>query len=721
MPETAAPGSAHRWKFLRLGGLDQVQLDTADDLRNLASLDQKLWVALGCPTKGLEIDARTLELLDTDKDGRVRAPDVIAAVQFCERRLKDLGDLLAEKEALPLSAIEERTPEGKALRGAARRILESLGKGAATEVTAADVADTSKVFANTLFNGDGVVTADSAGGGEVKQVILDAMATVGSVPDRSGQPGIDKAGLDAFFAELEAFEAWWVLGRGAEVQVLGAGTPAAADAVRAIRTKVDDYFTRAGLAALDARTNPWVGRTEAEIAALARGELSPASPEVVALPIARIAPGEPLPLATDLNPAWQGALAVLRRDAVVPVFGPDKSSLAAGEWEALKARLAPYEAWVASKKGLRVEKLGATRVSAILRSGGKAAVEALIEEDKAREAEATAVADVVRIVHYRRDLYRLLRNFVSFVDFYHPQRPAVFQAGTLYLDARACHLCVRVDDPGAHAALAAGSRMYIAYCECRRPGGESMKIAACFTQGDSDYLAAGRNGIFYDRSGRDWDATIVRVLDNPISIRQAVFAPYKKFVKMIEEQVAKFAAAKDKEGQARLGAVAERATGAATTGAPPKPEAVDVGKMVGIIAALGVGVGALGTFFGAFVSGFIGLQPWWAKGVAILGAMAAISGPAVVIAWLKLRQRTLGPLLDANGWAVNGRVLVNMALGMVLTDRASLPAGASRSLSDPYADRAARRRRVVFWLVVIAAAVALAVARHLGKWPFAPR
>src|SRR5512137_3195593 len=101
----------HRWRFHRLGGLDQVQLETAEDLRNLERLDQKLWVALACPVKGLEIDAATLALLDADGDGRVRAPEVIAAVRFCDERLRDLGDLLAGTPTLPLAAIREDTPE----------------------------------------------------------------------------------------------------------------------------------------------------------------------------------------------------------------------------------------------------------------------------------------------------------------------------------------------------------------------------------------------------------------------------------------------------------------------------------------------------------------------------------------------------------------------------------------------------------------------------------
>jgi hypothetical protein len=75
-------------------------------------------------------------------------------------------------------------------------------------------------------------------------------------------------------------------------------------------------------------------------------------------------------------------------------------------------------------------------------------------------------------------------------------------------------------------------------------------------------------------------------------------------------------------------------------------------------------------------------------------------------------------VLDGNGWAVNGRVAVNMPLGAVLTDRAVLPPGSTRSLQDPYVDAGARRRRIVLVLLAVAVVVALAVARWQHLWPF---
>jgi hypothetical protein len=722
-PGAAAPApdrpATHRWRFYRIGGLDQVLLESGEDLAHLEELDQKLWVALSCPTRGLELDARTLELLDTDRDGRVRAPELLAALRWCGARLTDLGSLARGAAALPLSDLDPEKTEGAVLLAAARQVLASLGKPDAHEITPEDVADLTKVFEKTRFNGDGVVPPESADAPETRQAIADAIACVGGVTDRSGKPGIDAKRLDAFFEELQRFEAWAGAGEAPDVAILGSATAAAWTAFAAVREKVDDFFVRCRMAAVDPRAAAAMNRTELELATLAAKDLSRQRDEVAGFPLARVEPGRALPLSGAVNPVWAAKLEALRRDVVAPLLGAEKATLSAEEWEALAPRFLPYEAWLGKKAGAAVEALGPPRVRALL-AAGKGPIAALIAEDVAHEKEDAAIREVARVVLYHRDLFTLLRNFVSFADFYDKGRTAIFQAGALYLDGRTCALCVRVEDPVAHAALASLSRMCIAYCECRR-GGETMRIAACFTQGDSDFLHTGRNGVFYDRQGRDWDATIVKLVENPISIRQAFFAPYKKLIRLIEDQVSRFAAAKEKEVDARLTGTAEGAVGAATGSAKPSaPAPVDVGKMVGIIAALGVGAGAIGTLFGGFVSGFIGLQPWWAKPVAGGGMLMLVSGPSMMIAWLKLRQRTLGPVLEATGWAVNGRVIVNLPLGSVLTHLAALPRGARRSLEDPYEDRRARRRRHLLWIAVVLAAVALGAARRYGTWPFRP-
>lgn len=244
----------HRWTFFRAGGFDQVKLSSGADLANLGQLDQKLWVALACPTSGLEIDGRTLSLIDTDKDGRVRAPELIAATEFACANLKDPDGLFKGEAALPLAAIDDALPEGKTLLASARRILADIGKADATSISIDDVGDPAKIFADTVFNGDGVIPEAAAEDDATRALIREIGEAIGTVADRSGKPGVSGELVDAFFAEALAYSDWYAKVEADAARVFPLGperTMAAAAAVAAVKPKVDDYFGRCRLAAFD--------------------------------------------------------------------------------------------------------------------------------------------------------------------------------------------------------------------------------------------------------------------------------------------------------------------------------------------------------------------------------------------------------------------------------------------------------------------------------------
>src|SRR5664279_667268 len=219
----------HTWKFFRAGGFDQVRLDTGSDLMALDQLDQKLWVALACPTTGLEFDKATLALIDTDKDGRIRAPELIAATKWAGSCLKNPDELLKSSPSLSLSAISEATPEGRQLLASAKQILATLKKADAVAVTAEDASQVTEKFVETVLNGDGIIITDTAGDDATKQVINDIIACLGAEADRSGKPGISQAKVDQFFTDALAFSDWYKKAESDKtVLPLGEATAAAA-------------------------------------------------------------------------------------------------------------------------------------------------------------------------------------------------------------------------------------------------------------------------------------------------------------------------------------------------------------------------------------------------------------------------------------------------------------------------------------------------------------
>ena len=698
MPTT----SKHTWTFFRAGGLDQVQITTAADLLHLHELDQKLWVALSCPVKGLEFDSKTLELIDHDKDGRVRVPELLAAVKWACAALKDPSQLLKSVDELPLSAINDATPEGRSLLASAKQVLTNLGKPTATVITVADTSDTVKIFSETVFNGDGIVQAGCAKDEVTKQVIEEIIATYGSAADRSGKPGVTQEKLDVFFTELTDFNAWWTTGEeaskpGAGVLPLGDATPAAFVAYAAVKTKITDWFTRCRLAAYDARSTAHLNRAETEYDAMALKELSSASSDIAALPLQQVAPaGQPLRLDQAVNPAWSQALTTFTAVVVGPLLGTGKNTLSEDEWRAIGEKIAPYETWFAAKKGPLAEKLGINRVREILNSPARSNIAALIAEDLAVAPQVASIDAIDRLARYHRDLYVLIRNFVSFADFYdRSPPPPIFVIGILYLDQRSCDLCIQVNDIAAHSALANLGKIFLAYIVCTRALGdgkiEKMTVAAAFSQGDSDYLMVGRNGIFYDRKGRDWDANIVKILDHPISIGQAFWSPYKKIGKMISDTVEKFAGDADKSVMDKASTQVQISAAPPAAAAGPLPKAGPKPIDMGMLAAVGLIASSL---FGALagVAASLFMMETWKIPLVMIGVILGISGPSMLIAFLKLRQRTLGPVLEGNGWAINGRVKINIPLGTSLTATKKLPTGSKRLLDDPFEDKDAKRR-----------------------------
>lgn len=713
MSETLQP--RHTWRFFRAGGFDQVRLETGADLLALDQLDQKLWVALSCPTHGLEFDNKTLELIDSDGDGHIRAPEIIAATKWAGAMLKDANLLARGENALPLAAIDTSTEEGQNLLASARHILDNLGKPDAQIITTDDTGDAEKIFAQTRFNGDGIIPAEITNDETLRQLISEIIDCLGAETDRSGAPGISQAKADQFFTEAQAYADWQAVSeQNSAIRPLGDATEAAAASLNAVKVKIDDYFTRCRLAAYNAQATNLLNRADADYQALSAMDLSADGVEMAGFPLARIEAAKPLPLKTELNPAWIGAIGIFCNTVITPLYG-EKASLSDTEWAALTTRFAAYETWAATKPCTTLEKLGLERIQAILAANQKPAIDDLIAQDKALETEAATISSVDQLVRYCRDLSTLANNFVSFRDFYTRRAKAIFQTGTLYLDGRSCELCVKVQDVAKHSALATLSRVCLVYCDCSRNGGsERITIAAAFTAGDSDQLMVGRNGIFYDRNGQDWDAAITKIVEHPISIRQAFWSPYKKVGRMIGEQMHKLAAARSKTMEDKM-VLTALDTGKKLDAAKPAPPPFDVAKFAGIFAAIGLAVGALGTAIASLVTGLFNLA-WWQIPLAILGLLLAVSGPAMLIAWFKLQQRNLGPILDANGWAVNARAKINIPFGTSLTSIPKLPEGAERSLVDPFADAPSKLPTYGLYAAVLIAVALLWRFGFLARW-----
>jgi hypothetical protein len=207
MTETTINPTSHLWHFYRAGGVDQVRIDSGADILNLDQLDQRLWVALSCPTEGVEIDQRTLRVLDQDGDGHVRPPEILAAVKWLGEVISNPDALLEGRDGVPLENIRTDTAEGRKVLAAAEHILNTHGVKS-VNITTSDALEAIETLIHATHNGDGVVPPDSIEGKVAQAVAVEIIECLGGVEDRSGKLGFDQQKLDGFFAACNAFDTW---------------------------------------------------------------------------------------------------------------------------------------------------------------------------------------------------------------------------------------------------------------------------------------------------------------------------------------------------------------------------------------------------------------------------------------------------------------------------------------------------------------------------------
>lgn len=678
--------TSHRWHFDRIGGFDQVRLQTDEDWRSLSNLDPKLWAVLSCPTSAMAISADALALLDADNDSRIRVNEVVSAVQWVCDALKQPSLLNLRSDSVAVALFRQDTELGRSLLQVAQQLLDSSDNDS---VNLAQVNLQLARFSQQVFNGDGVITRASVQDDPLLVTALDSvMRHAGRVEDISGQLGVDEALLASFDAAVSDRLAWYALAEERNALVLGESTLQALDSFYLVKDKIADFFTRCAIAEFDnssvSALKPSISVYEAMYDFMLKSDID----AIAALPLANIESGASLPLVLGLNPAWKERINHFCEYVVRPLLG-DRAVLTESDWQFIQAQLLPACRWREEEQGVQVAGLSIEAMQSWQEQKLYMQLQQLIQQDLTKATSLLQLNALKKLLLFLAELDVVVQNFVSMRDFYTSEHIGAFEAGKLFIDGRSMRLCLPVSDVAQHATLAHMSATFLLYCDCtRRHGADQMKIVAAVTAGDSDRLLVGRHGVFYDRYGDEWDAVVVRTIENPISVSQAFWSPYKRVGRMIATQVEKFASAREKAVEAKsselVATPTDKQTNDAKTSAP-----FDIAKFAGIFAALGLAVGALGTAVATIIAGFLTLM-WWQMPLVVVAFVLLVSGPSMLLAWLKLRKRNLGPLLDANGWAVNTHASISIPFGATLTQIASLPSGAKRSLIDPFAQQSHR-------------------------------
>lgn len=704
--------------FKKYGRTYQLKMGTAQDLEYALKLDEAHWVATGAPIESLNCDLTFLKYVDTDMNNRIMCFELKDAISWLMGNLKDLSGVTEGRFNLSLDAINMDTEEGARIRQSAEKMLVKHGQASADEITLAQVRKIKTEEEQKPVSEAGVVLPEAGDDDDVKTFIGDIISTVGGTDHPSGKRGVNQAELDEFLQACRDYLAWHDMGileEGKEKSAIlpfGTDTAGAYGTLCAVREKFDQYFAQCEAVSLDGRIAALVAPSDEALKEFDFSDRAVISEMMKNAPLAAPRADCVLDFSLKLNPYYETTINQLWKQVIKPVLQRPAGQLSLADWEKVKGTFKDYEGWLNSKAGAGVEPLGLDRIKEYLNEKYSHTLKDLMAQSSAMAFVMDNIRLVEKLLLYQGWLFKLANNFVSFPYLYDPDVRAMFEEGTLVMDSRKFNLAVQVHDRKKHTKITETSNMYVLYLKLKALGGtKQCEIAVPVTSGGKGNLCVGKRGVFKDIHDEEWDAEVVQIIENPISLNEAIVSPFKRLGRFITEKIESMTSAAEKKLEKAAGsAVTEVKTSieAPKDQAPAQPAKAESGGLSGsaaggILMNGSIAVAALGSA-GAFITKTMANLGLVQVLSVLVGAVIAVMLPATIIALIKLRRRDLSAVLEASGWAINARMRLTAGQSVFFTKYPAYPLLA----------RGVPRRK--WWVIILVTAVILLLLSSGGYY-----
>jgi hypothetical protein len=667
--------------FGRYGRSYHLAVRSAHDLRRVLELDEAHWVATNTPTTSMNCDPVFLDLLDTDDNHRIMCRELKDGITWLFSVLRNTEGVTSGSRSLRLDVLNTDSDDGRRIEQAAGKVLNRAGRPDAQEVTLEQVREVKRRVESTPVSEAGVVLPEAAKDDDITEFIVDLINTVGGAPHPGGEQGVGGEQLSEFLEKSAEYLDWHVKGSipaGEEktgIMPLGDPTSDAYAALVSIRGKLDQYFAQCEAAALDETFVQRMGWTEEELKGLDFDD-----PDVIVevlenAPLAKARSDRRLVLTDSLNPFYVSHIREFVGKVVSPVIGQTEDALTASQWQEIKDFFEPHRQWAESKPGGTIDTLGVERLRAYQDKRYAEALRALI----AKSSRTAVILDNIRLVEkvilYQANMIDLVNNFVSFPYLYDAEQRAMFEMGSLVMDSRRFNLAVKSDNRAEHARVAASSNMFVLYVEIvPRDASKKYEVALPITSGGKGNLCVGKRGVFCDINGNLCDARVVHIIENPISIREAIVSPFRRLGAMLTGKIEAIAASAEKKFETEATTSINQV--GPSTGAPaPAVQPQQPGMMSGgggLLLGGGVAVAALGSAV-AFITKTLSETSWGAIFAGVLVAALLVMLPMSIVAFLKLRRQDISAILEGSGWAINARMRLTRAQRRFFTQKPRYP------------------------------------------------
>lgn len=674
------------------GGVRQIAIEDADDLAYLETIDPALWAATSIPLRDLHCDPALAKILDPGNCGRLRTDGLVEMRDWLFERLSRREGISSRRDSVLADDFDVSSAAGQRLQASVRCLLAELGRPTNAPLSLQEVRDFRESYSKRLINGDGVVAASQIEAPAIAAFVENIIAMVGGTPELGGEIGVGKAELCHFREEAAKFQTWQAQGQSEiELHPLGDATSEAYALIDALRPKVEEFFYQCSLLELEGRRQDDLHLQADALRDIATKGRESLADYLRASPLAPPTPTCALNFDGPINPLFAEPLGALRTQ-VISRLPEDATAtvLTPALWKKVEAFFAPYAAWQRARPQGAFETIDAELLDAARSAELDAELTNLIDRDLSASGELATLDELEKLILLQRWILDVAGSIVNFSGLYAPREQALLDAGCLVIDGRRLEFCLRVFDRKAHRPVASESLLFLVYAAISEREGApvAFEIVAPVTAGDRGRLRLGKRGLFIDSAGKQWDAVIVELVENPISLSEAIRAPFKRALNAASEKIEALTSSrlkakeeaiggKLKESFARIEATAAKPTvGMPVQTSPASTAPVELTKasanMRDLLLGGGIAFAALGSALAYTVSALSEVDPLKAL-IAFTALALSIAFLLTLMSWRKLRRRDLSLLLEANGWAVNARLKLSRKLGHRFTATPKLP------------------------------------------------
>ena len=656
-----------RYRLKNLGGSHQLVINSAQELAALSQLPEIYWMSTSAPTNMLNCDKSIITLLDQDNSGRIFSDDIKHFANFLLKTYGELTPLNERSTQLSTQHLNQSLESNKKLISCAHEVLLNLGKQAKDPLSISDLRNDKAILSGGARNGDGILPPQDLENEALSIAAKNIGELYGFVSDSSGRPGINSDTLKKFTVDVKTFLEWKDSNNANEaILVSSEKTQRAWEAYQDVKELIDNYFFLCEAQSF----SQFQDNKEVSFTPLAQTfrDRDSAHKFLVESPLAPLSSTATLTLDEKINPTHAQKLYRFIENAAIPLLGKDLLSITKSQWSEIKTVFKSCSDWMSRKPDSPVYKLEDSFLRSFIEDGIEQQLLDIIATDLQLGDKLALRSKLEELIILQQHFIDFCNNFVSFRDLYDPKKRAFFEAGTLIIDASTFNFTIPVLDVNKHSKIAASSGLYLIYLKIN-DNNKVRYICAPVCSLRNKLITTGKRGVLFDLNGRELDAEIIKLVDNPVSLIDAAFNPFRKLASLISSAINKISSSTEKELEKQVSSTTSnvqknltvKTPTTKTTSPAPNNAARD----------LMFTVAAIGSSFTYALSKIIEFS-YQEIIIGILTGIAIILIPTLLISMYRLWTRNLSSIIEASGFAVNAPLRLTGKLSKTFSPREAI-------------------------------------------------